>query len=143
MPGEKKTVPVVCAILQDKDRVLVARRPMDKLLGGLWEFPGGKVDPGESPEDALHRELMEELGCTVRILATLPAFDHEYDWCIVHLHPYVVRLSSSSTPPQALEHLDLRWVDSTEILGLESAMAPADLPLIFEVSRLLRQEEKS
>jgi 8-oxo-dGTP diphosphatase len=64
----RMSVDVVCAILKRGETVMIARRPEGKKLGGLWEFPGGKVEPGERPAAALHRELHEELACEVHIL---------------------------------------------------------------------------
>ena len=136
--NSKKIVPVVCAILRREDRVLVAKRPMDKLLGGLWEFPGGKVEPDETPEAALHRELMEELGCTLEITSSLPDFPHEYDWCIVQLHPFCARLRDDSPAPHPIEHLELRWVSAAELAALTPEMAPADVPLLEHVETLFR-----
>lgn len=135
-PPEKKVVPVVCAVLRRQDRVLVARRPMDKLLPGMWEFPGGKIEPGESPAEALHRELAEELQCTIEIERTLPAFRHEYDWCIVELHPFLAKLAPESPEPHAVEHLELRWLTGPELLALAPDMAPADIPLLADPSIL-------
>ena len=94
-------VPVVCAIIVRDDRIMLAQRPPDKKLGGLWEFPGGKVEAGESSEDALHRELQEELGCSVRITQTLAPFVHAYDWGRIELIPFVCELADGSAEPHA------------------------------------------
>jgi 8-oxo-dGTP diphosphatase len=124
----KPPVPVVCAILVRGDRILLAQRPPDKKLGGLWEFPGGKVEAGESAEAALHRELHEELGCTVRITQTLAPFVHAYDWGRIELIPFVCELAEGSPEPHAHEHTALAWVERGELKEYE--LAPADVPLV-------------
>jgi 8-oxo-dGTP diphosphatase len=124
----KPPVPVVCAILVRGDRILLAQRPPDKKLGGLWEFPGGKVEAGESAEAALHRELQEELGCTVRITQTLAPFVHAYDWGRIELIPFVCELAEGRPEPHAHEHTALAWVERGELKEYE--LAPADVPLV-------------
>jgi 8-oxo-dGTP diphosphatase len=107
---------------------MIARRPEGKRLGGLWEFPGGKVEPGEEPEAALHRELMEELGCAVRVTRKLDAFEHAYAWGVIRLIPFVCELAAGSAEPQAHEHSVLAWVTLAELNGYE--LAPADVPVV-------------
>lgn len=124
----KPPVPVVCAMIMRDERVMIARRPPDKKLGGLWEFPGGKVEPGESAEAALHRELLEELGCTVRITQTLAPFVHEYPWGSIELIPFLCELTTGSAAPHPHEHTALAWVERGQLSAYE--LAPADLPLI-------------
>ena len=122
------SVNVVCAILKRGGTVMIARRPAGKKLGGLWEFPGGKVEPGETAETALHRELSEELACTVRILRQLPAIEHDYDWGGIRLIPFVCELLPTSPEPKPHEHSGLAWVSVAELAEYE--MAPADLPVL-------------
>jgi 8-oxo-dGTP diphosphatase len=124
----KPPVPVVCAMIMRDERVMIARRPPDKRLGGLWEFPGGKVEQGESAEAALHRELHEELGCTVRITQTLAPFVHEYPWGSIELIPFLCELTTGSAAPHPHEHTALAWVERGQLSAYE--LAPADLPLI-------------
>jgi 8-oxo-dGTP diphosphatase len=121
-------VSVVCAIIVRGDRVLLAQRPPDKKLAGLWEFPGGKVERGESAEAALHRELLEELGCEVCILQTRPAVTHEYAWCTVEMVPFVCELTAASPEPHPHEHTGLVWVERPQLAGYP--LAPADVPLL-------------
>ncbi|MBK8095284.1 MAG: (deoxy)nucleoside triphosphate pyrophosphohydrolase [Verrucomicrobiaceae bacterium] len=121
-------VSVVCAILRRDDLFLLARRPPGKRLGGLWEFPGGKVEPGELPEAALHRELAEELGCTVRVLAEFAAVDHVYEWGAIRLLPFLCELAPGSTEPVAHEHTELAWSALQDLENYE--LAPADLPVL-------------
>jgi 8-oxo-dGTP diphosphatase len=124
----KPPVPVVCAMIMRDERVMIARRPPDKRLGGLWEFPGGKVEQGESAEAALHRELHEELGCTVCITQTLAPFVHEYPWGSIELIPFLCELTTGSAAPHPHEHTALAWVERGQLSAYE--LAPADLPLI-------------
>jgi len=121
-------VPVVCAIIVRDDRIMIAQRPPDKKLGGLWELPGGKVEPGESAEAALHRELYEELGCTVRITRTLPFFVHAYPWGSIELIPFICELTADSSEPHPHEHTALVWVEREQLRAYE--LAPADVPLL-------------
>ena len=121
-------VPVVCAIIVRGDRILLAQRPPDKKLGGLWEFPGGKVEEGESAEDALHRELQEELGCSVRITQSLAPFVHAYAWGRIELSPMVGELADGRPEPHAHEHTALVWVEREELRNYK--LAPADVPLV-------------
>jgi 8-oxo-dGTP diphosphatase len=123
-------VPVVCALIWNptQTELLIARRPPGKHLAGLWEFPGGKIDPGESAEQALHRELQEELGCQVDILLTLPEIPHTYPWVEILMTPFVCRLTPTSAPAQALEHTELAWVTWDQLPDYD--LAAADLPLL-------------
>ena len=121
-------VPVVCAIIVRDDRIMIAQRPPDKKLGGLWEFPGGKVEPGESVEDALHRELHEELGCTVCITLALPSFVHDYPWGRIELIPFICELTANSSEPHPHEHTALVWAEREQLRAYE--LAPADVPLL-------------
>ena len=125
----KTPLPVVCAVIEDgSGRVLVAQRPAHKHLALKWEFPGGKVEPGESPEAALHRELREELGCEVAALRALPRSTHDYGSVVIEMIPFVCRLASDSAAPLAHEHVALRWVAKRELLSLD--LAPADVPVV-------------
>lgn len=108
--------------------MLLARRPPDKKLGGLWEFPGGKVEAGEAAEAALHRELEEELGCRVRVVQRLAPYVHAYEWGRIELIPFVCELAAGSPEPLAHEHTALVWVEPAELGGYE--LAPADVPLV-------------
>ena len=130
------SVPVVCAALIDADgRVLLAERPAGKPMAGLWEFPGGKVGAGETPEAALIRELREELGIDVAEACLSPfAFaTHRYDDFHVLLLLYLCRRWQGLVA--AREGQKLAWVRK-EKLGLY-AMPPADKPLVAMLRDLL------
>jgi len=124
-----KTVLVVAAALVDSDgRVLIAQRPEGKQLAGLWEFPGGKVEPGETPETALIRELEEELGITVRqaCLAPFVFASHTYETFHLLMPLYLIRRWEGE--PEAREHAALKWVRPND-MG-QYPMPPADDPLV-------------
>ncbi len=120
---------VVAAALVDADnRVLLAQRPEGRSMAGLWEFPGGKVDAGETPEQALIRELREELGITVQpaCLAPLTFASHDYGDFHLLMPLYVCRRWQGFVQP--LEGQKLAWVEKHRLR--EHPMPPADEPLI-------------
>jgi len=122
-------IPVVAAVIFDgAGRVLVAQRPAHKHLALKWEFPGGKVEPGESPEMALARELREELGIEIEILRALPPFDHDYGSVCIAMLPFVCRLAAASAPPHPHEHVAVRWLAPAELDALD--LAAADWPVV-------------
>jgi 8-oxo-dGTP diphosphatase len=92
----------------------------------MWEFPGGKIQNGEMPEDAIVREIREELGCSVRPIRPLPAHTHEYPSLTVTLVPYLCDVIDGE--PRALEHAQLRWASKAELVGLE--WSAADVPIL-------------
>lgn len=133
---QAKLVLVVAGALIDPDgRVLVAQRPAGKQMGGLWEFPGGKVEPGETPEQALIRELSEELAIAVKepCLAPFSFASHSYEGFHLLMPLYVCRRWEGI--PQAKEHTALKWIRPKDMTGL--AMPPADVPLIPMLRDLL------
>ncbi len=107
--------------------MLVARRSAHKHLGLKWEFPGGKVEPGETAEAAIVRELREELGCEFVITQALPRFTHAYA-VTIEMIPFVGQLAPGSPEPRALEHVALQWVSPADLPTLD--LAPADLPVV-------------
>ena len=122
-------VPVVAAVIEDASgRVLLAQRPAHKHLALKWEFPGGKVDAGESPEVALARELHEELGIAIENLRPLPRFTHDYGTVVIDMIPFVCRLVPGSAAPHAHEHADLRWIAPAQLRDFD--LAPADWPVV-------------
>ncbi|WP_436639509.1 (deoxy)nucleoside triphosphate pyrophosphohydrolase [Microbaculum sp. FT89] len=137
MPTAGRPLVLVAAVaLVDVDgRVLIARRPTGKPMEGLWEFPGGKVEPGETPEDALTRELEEELGITVHdsCLAPLTFASHGYESFHLLMPLFVCRRWKGDVRP--LEGQELAWVRPLR-LG-DYPMPPADLPLVPMLRDLL------
>ncbi|MGP1254958.1 MAG: (deoxy)nucleoside triphosphate pyrophosphohydrolase [Kiloniellales bacterium] len=125
----KPIVLVAAAALVDPDgRVLIAQRPAGKSMAGLWEFPGGKVDPGESPETALIRELQEELAIETRnsCLAPIAFASHGYDDFHLLMPLFACRVWQGR--PQGREGQQLAWVLPVRLA--DYPMPPADLPLI-------------
>ena len=124
-----KLVLVAAAALVDADgRVLIAQRPEGKALAGLWEFPGGKVEDGETPETALIRELREELGITVTpaCLAPFVFASHAYDSFHLLMPLYLIRRWEGFVA--AREHAAVKWVKPAQLT--DHPMPPADEPLI-------------
>jgi 8-oxo-dGTP diphosphatase len=120
---------VVAAALVDRDnRVLIAQRPEGKSLAGLWEFPGGKVNAGETPEQALVRELYEELGIDVCLscLAPFTFASHTYETFHLLMPLYLVRTWDGVVTPQ--ENQAVKWVRASRLA--DYPMPPADLPLL-------------
>ncbi|MFP4282595.1 MAG: (deoxy)nucleoside triphosphate pyrophosphohydrolase [Opitutales bacterium] len=127
-------LPVVCAVLFDpKGKVLAAQRPAGKSLGLMWEFPGGKVEVGESPERALRREIAEELGVTLGALEPLVVIEHRYEFEYVRLEAWRGRCDVRPTI-ELREHIDAKWIDLTAWRSLP--WAPADVPVIEYLLRL-------
>lgn len=115
-------------ILDEAGRLLACRRPQGKHLGGKWEFPGGKVEDGESPAAALVRELEEELGVTVETGRTLTPVVWDYGRGPIRLHPFVCRIVAGELHPH--EHEEIRWCSRDELLVLD--WAAADMPILAE-----------
>ena len=135
MPSSSVTnrpVPVVCAVIERNGHVLVAQRPPHKLLPLKWEFPGGKVEPGEPPATAIVREIREELGCEVRITRALPPFIHDYKTVVIEMIPCVCDLAPDSAEPHPHEHVALAWVPPTELHRYD--LAAADWPVVTALS---------
>jgi 8-oxo-dGTP diphosphatase len=125
---------VVAGVLLRDGRVLAARRgPGTGARAGLWEFPGGKVEPGETPEQALVRELREELSVEVTVDERLAESLHDYDDLSLRLVAYLAHITKGE--PQAGEHDALRWLKPDELPSL--AWAPADVPFLPVIEALL------
>ena len=124
-----------CALVDPDRRVLICQRPEGKSLPGLWEFPGGKLEGDETPEDALIRELREELGIETKTacLAPLTFASHGYDSFHLVMPVYVCRKWQGF--PRALVHAAIKWVRPTELRNYP--MPPADGPLIAPLCDLL------
>jgi 8-oxo-dGTP diphosphatase len=131
----KLTLVVACALIDADNRVLIAQRPEGKAMAGLWEFPGGKLEPGERPEPALIRELAEELGITVQesCLAPLTFASHGYETFHLLMPLYICRKWEGIVT--ALEGQNLAWVRANKLR--DYPMPPADIPLIPHLTDLL------
>jgi 8-oxo-dGTP diphosphatase len=131
----KLVLVAACALIDVDGRVLLAQRPAGKPMAGLWEFPGGKVESGERPEDSLIRELKEELGIFVReaCLAPLTFASHAYPEFHLLMPLYVCRRWDGTVTPR--EGQRLAWVRPNRLR--EYPMPPADEPLIAHLTGLL------
>jgi 8-oxo-dGTP diphosphatase len=135
MANFKLTLVVACALVDPDRRVLLAQRPQGKSLAGLWEFPGGKVEPGERLEATLIRELEEEIGITVKeaCLAPLTFASHAYNDFHLLMPLYICRRWEGQVI--AREGQNLAWVRANKLRDYE--MPPADIPLIPHLIDLL------
>jgi 8-oxo-dGTP diphosphatase len=131
-PRARKLV-VAGLIVGAGGRVLITQRRADQSLPLQWEFPGGKVEPGESPEAALSRELAEELGIEVQIGRIWDVLFHAYPGFDLVMLVYACRLSAGSKPPAAVEVADLAWVRIDELSRWD--VLPADRPLVERLAR--------
>ncbi|NIF47798.1 pyrimidine (deoxy)nucleoside triphosphate diphosphatase [Enterobacter sp. Ap-1006] len=128
-----KNLDVVAAIVEREGKILLARRPENGDQPGLWEFPGGKVEAGETQPEALARELQEELGIAAQISGYVASHQREVCGRMIHLHAWHVEAFSGE--PIAHCHSELVWSEPPE--ALDYALAPADIPLLqaFMASR--------
>lgn len=125
-----KVIEVVGGIIRRGERYLLGRRPEGKSQAGLWEFIGGKIEPGESPEAALERECLEEIALPIVDVKVLTGVVHEYPDRTIRL----TLLSCSpaeGAEPTALEHAELGWFTAAEIPGLD--LCPADRELLPKI----------
>lgn len=123
-------IEVVCGVIEDgRGCFLACLRPQGKHLGGLWEFPGGKVEPGESREAALIRELREELGVEVKVGAALDPVPWSYDRGDIRLLPFLCVIIGGH--PHPIEHERLCWCAPRDFQTLK--WAPADLPVLKQL----------
>lgn len=133
------TVVVAAALIDPDGRVLIAERPPGKAMAGLWEFPGGKIEPGETPEAALIRELNEELGIAVKAacLAPLTFASHSYAQFHLLMPLYLCRRWEGTPAPR--EHRAIKWIRPRELMANAERfpMPAADLPLLPMLRDLL------
>ena len=133
------SVPLVlvaaCALIDPDGRVLIAQRPPGKQMAGLWEFPGGKIETGERPEDCLIREMKEELSITVKEACLAPFTFASHSYTDFHLLMPLYLCRRWDGTPVALEHSALKWVRPRDLA--QYPMPAADLPLIPMLRDLL------
>lgn len=122
-------VEVVAALIWEGDRFLICQRPVHKARGLLWEFVGGKVEPGETRAQALVRECREELDITVEVGEVYQELTHVYPDLTVHLTLF--RAAIAAGKPRRLEHADLRWITAAEIP--QYAFCPADQEILVRL----------
>jgi 8-oxo-dGTP diphosphatase len=127
----KKQLDVVGAVILKDGEVLCAQRGPDSRLPGLWEFPGGKVDPGETPRQALEREIIEELRCRVEVGEQVERTTYEYDFAVVTLTTFYCSLKEGT--PELTEHAAVAWLPPSKLETLD--WAPADIPAVKSIRR--------
>ncbi len=126
---EKRLVEVVAALIWRDGRFMICRRPAHKACGLLWEFVGGKVEPGENNAEALSRECREELDILVSVGAPFMSVTHEYPDYTVHMTLYEASIADGE--PRLLEHADIRWITPEEIPLYE--FCPADRDILLKI----------
>ncbi|MDM5332135.1 (deoxy)nucleoside triphosphate pyrophosphohydrolase [Ureibacillus composti] len=127
----KKSVHVVGAIIENENNeIFCALRGPEMSLPNYWEFPGGKIEDGETPEQALEREIQEEFNCAINVGEKVEDTTYEYEKVIVRLETYKAKLVNGQ--PTALEHADTKWVSRDEIKNL--IFAPADVPAVEKIA---------
>ena len=133
------TLVVAAALIDPDGRVLIAERPPGKAMAGLWEFPGGKIEPGETPETALIRELREELGVTVKPACLAPFTFASHGYAQFHLLMPLYLCRRWEGTPEPREHAAIKWVRPRDLIANPDAfpMPPADLPLLPMLRDLL------
>lgn len=129
----KKQINVVGAVIVRDGTIFSARRGPKMSLPGLWEFPGGKIEAGETPEEALAREVKEELLCSIQIGEHIETTQHEYDFGVVNLTTYFATLTGNE--PELTEHAEQRWIPVAKLNSVD--WAPADVPAVERIMALL------
>lgn len=124
-------ITVVAGLIREGDRILICQRPAGKARGLLWEFPGGKVEAGESKEAALIRECREELGVTLEVGKVYAELTYEYPDVTVRLTLFEARIGEGV--PRNIEHADIRWIKPEEIT--EYPFCPADKEICGKISK--------
>ena len=127
---------VVAALIWDKDKFMICQRPAHKSRGLLWEFVGGKVEPGETKEQALIRECQEELAVTLSIGDIFMDVVHEYPDLTIHLTLFSATIAEGV--PQKLEHNDIKWIAPSEISNYE--FCPADVEILKKITEVFRDD---
>ena len=129
-----KMTEVVAALIWQGDKFMICQRPAHKARGLLWEFVGGKVEPGETKEQALIRECREELAVTLSVGEEFMAVIHEYPDIMVHLT--LLNATIAEGEPQKLEHNDIRWITPSEIPNYE--FCPADEEILAKICEVYK-----
>ena len=122
----KKIIHVVAAAIGKDGKIFCAQRPEGKSLGGFWEFPGGKLEAGESPEQALIREIQEELNSEIEIISFVNEASYDYDFGTVVMKTFHAKLLSGKL--ELLEHQNSTWLAPHELKSLN--WAPVDRPAV-------------
>ncbi|WP_081990314.1 (deoxy)nucleoside triphosphate pyrophosphohydrolase [Cetobacterium sp. ZWU0022] len=133
----KKTIYVVGAILENQNgEIFCAMRPVDKTFPGLWEFPGGKIEDGEDPKEALRREIEEELNISIKVGELFDVVEKEYEKFIINLTTYSCDILDF-TDFELVEHQEFKWLKREELQNLE--WVPTDIPTL---EKLVKSEKE-
>jgi 8-oxo-dGTP diphosphatase len=127
----EKMIEVVAALIWDNNKFMICQRPAHKARGMLWEFVGGKVEPGETKAQALIRECREELGITISVGDMFMEVTHEYPDITVHLTLFNATIAEGI--PQKLEHHDIQWISPTQIPDYN--FCPADEEILHTIQK--------
>lgn len=119
-------ITVSAAIITFNNQVLIAQRGENKSLANLWEFPGGKVEENESPEDCVVREIKEELNAKIKVQRYFATNEHHYEFGSIRLIAFLAELESGTISPT--EHAAIEWVDISQLKNFQ--FAPADIPFV-------------
>jgi 8-oxo-dGTP diphosphatase len=122
----KKNIHVVGAVIVKDNKILCAQRGPNKSLAMMWEFPGGKIEENETPEEALVREINEEMNCEIKVGNKITTTVHEYEFAVIHLTTFYCELISGT--PILTDHIKVKWLSTEQLLSVE--WAPADVPTI-------------
>ena len=123
---------IVCCKKSNSLKILVTKRPKQTVLGGYWEFPGGKIESGESPQQTVIRELAEEVGILVHPLRALPVVEHVYDHAHVHLYPLLCRWIDGEV--QNLQVSDHQWITLDNLSMV--TFPPANDPILAQILQI-------
>lgn len=123
---------VTCAIIILEDSILICQRSAEMTLPFKWEFPGGKINAGESKEECLHREILEELGIKIQITKALSMVEHHYPDFSLCLYPFICKYTSGQL--HLTEHAQAIWVNSENLMDYD--WAAADIPVVRELLSL-------
>lgn len=128
---------VSCAIIQKNDKILVCQRSETMKLPLKWEFPGGKIEEGESKKECLKREVKEELNLDIEVLDQLRMVEHHYPDFSICLYPFLCQINSGTL--RAIEHAQIKWVTIDELKQFD--WAAADIPIVKELENNLSNKE--
>lgn len=123
---------VVCGIIYKGDKIFLCRRNPDKQLGGYWEFPGGKIESNEKPEQALKRELNEEISMSVKTLSYFTTVIHEYEKLTIELIAYKCEFIEAEF--KLTDHDKYEWLDLKQMINKK--LAPADVPILQRLMKI-------
>ena len=135
---QKLPLAVCAAVIEHQGKILLTERPIDKQQGGFWEFPGGKIDTGESPHQSLKRELREELDIEIAVGPVLETVYHQYDWGHVLIIAYLCFWQSGTI--EHLEVTDHAWVTPEQFDNYR--ILPADQPILDKLKEMSKKTDK-